>query len=242
MPSNLISRLRFFQLLVGLSLFCFKYLIVGSETSSSFEVPNKMESLLSEYCYSCHDVESEKGDVRLNNLNELSLIARIEILNRVHEQLYIREMPPEKKRTQPSNQERQQLIEWVGAELNQHGGSRLDDKLRYPDCGNYVDHDLLFSGKIQEPAFTPSRRWLVSPQIFEERVRDVFQLEGRHLRPFPLRTDTRTITPRSTTCSPLPESSDMGEWKIKTSRDWMTLNSGITRWNNPSISPTEKDC
>ncbi|HSP43917.1 MAG TPA: DUF1588 domain-containing protein, partial [Luteolibacter sp.] len=52
-------------------------------------------------------------------------------------------------------------------------------KLRYPDYGNSVNHDMLFSGKIQAAAFTPGRRWLVSPQIFRERVLDVFGLEGR---------------------------------------------------------------
>ncbi|MFM8270901.1 MAG: DUF1588 domain-containing protein, partial [Gemmata sp.] len=60
-----------------------------------------------------------------------------------------------------------------------HKASKLDDRLPYPDAGNYVDHAALFDGSNRDKPFTPARRWLVSPQIFEERVLDVFQLEGR---------------------------------------------------------------
>jgi hypothetical protein len=67
----------------------------------------------------------------------------------------------------------------LSGELHRHKASKLEDKLRYPDYGNAVDHDLLFSGKIKAAAATPARRWLVSPQIFHERVLDVFGLEER---------------------------------------------------------------
>ena len=53
----------------------------------------------------------------------------------------------------------------------------MREKLRYPHYGNLVDHDLLF-GEGACPLVTPSRRWLVNPQIFYERVMDVFKLEG----------------------------------------------------------------
>ena len=51
--------------------------------------------------------------------------------------------------------------------------------MKQPGYGNYVNHETLFSGAVKELPFSPVRRWLVSPQIFHERVNDVFLLEGR---------------------------------------------------------------
>jgi hypothetical protein len=135
-------------------------------------------TVLNNYCFSCHDADSAKGDIRLDHLAEIPLNERLALLNRVQEQLFLEEMPPRKK-TQPDQDERQLLYRWVSEELAEHDASTLAEKLTYPDYGNYINHTKLFSGEIHEPPYTPARRWLVSPQIFEQRVRDVFQLEGR---------------------------------------------------------------
>jgi hypothetical protein len=149
------------------------------KTSGAWMIPKKAAGILEHHCFSCHDVDSKKGDIRLDHLLTLSLTNRLDLLNKMHEQLYLESMPPRKKKVQPSALERQDLIEWISRELTKHHASKLDKKLPYPEYGNYVNHDQLFSGKIQSAPFTPSRRWLVSPQIFEERVRDIFQLRGR---------------------------------------------------------------
>ena len=149
------------------------------ESAQDYAIPTKVAGVLDRYCFSCHDEDAAKGDVRLDNLAAVSLKDRLALLNKVHEQLYLEEMPPKKKKTQPGKRERQLLIGWVSTELKKHGAAKLEEKLRYPDYGNYVDHEKLFSGEIKDAPFSPARRWLVSPQIFEERVQDVFQLEGR---------------------------------------------------------------
>lgn len=154
------------------------WLVTFPEVTKATTVPQKVATILETYCHACHEEESEKGDVRLDHLARIASKERAELLNKMHEQLYLREMPP-KKKAQPSPEERQRLIDWVSGELKKHGGSKLTDKLRYPDFGNYVDHEKLFSGEIKDAPYTPARRWLVSPQIFEERVRDVFQLPER---------------------------------------------------------------
>ncbi|MFT6178693.1 MAG: hypothetical protein ACJAQT_000435 [Akkermansiaceae bacterium] len=78
-------------------------------------------------------------------------------------------MPP-KKKDQPTETERAALIAWASAELGKHNASKLEDKLRMPDFGNYVDHDKLFSGKYANlPASTPDRRWLISEFIFDAK-------------------------------------------------------------------------
>ena len=126
------------------------------------------------HCFSCHDADSEKGDIRLDDLGGLSLDDRLDLLNQVHEQLHFGEMPPKKKKTQPSDEERAGLIEWVSGELRKHNASKLEDKLRKPEYGNYVDHDKLFSGEYTDlPGFTWDRRWLISEFIFDAQVQQV---------------------------------------------------------------------
>jgi len=145
--------------------------------SSVLHLPEDINIILEDRCQDCHEDGTEKGDIRLDNLSELSLDARLDLMNRMQEQVYLGQMPP-KKKTQPSEAERSDLVKWLGAELGKHNASKLEDKLRYPSYGNYVNHEKLFNGENKEPAFTPARRWLVSPQIFDSRVRDVFGLKG----------------------------------------------------------------
>ena len=134
--------------------------------------------LVENYCWSCHDEWETKGNVRLDQLDKLSLDQRLDLLNKIQEQLYFRQMPPKQKKKQPTEVERAELLAWVSAELGKHKASTLEDKLRYPNYANYVDHEKLFSGEIKDKAYTPSRRWLVSPQIFIERINAIFGLEG----------------------------------------------------------------
>ncbi len=163
----------------NISLFYAVAFAFASPVFASEPAANNAEVMMSNYCYSCHDGDSEKGDIRLDNLADLSLTNRLELLNKVKEQTYLKEMPPKKEKNQPSNEERRQLYAGVSAELDKHDASTLEEKLTYHGYGNYVDHELLFSGKVEAKPYTPARRWLVSPAIFEERVRDVFRLEGR---------------------------------------------------------------
>jgi hypothetical protein len=147
--------------------------------SAKLELPDEVEVILEDRCQSCHEDGTEKGDLRLDNLPELSPDGWLDTLNRMQEQVYFKQMPPPDKKSQPTAEERKLLLSWLSGELHRHKASRLEDKLRYPDYGNAVDHDLLFSGNMQTAAYTPARRWLVSPQIFHERVLDVFALVGK---------------------------------------------------------------
>ena len=126
------------------------------------------------FCYDCHDADTQKGQVRLDNLGDLKLDARLEMLNRAQEQIFIQEMPPRKKKKQPSEAQRMELVNWITDELKKHNASKLEEKLRRYEYGNYVDHNKLFSGENKHlKAFTPDRRWLVSEFIFNERVNKV---------------------------------------------------------------------
>ncbi|MFT5412169.1 MAG: hypothetical protein ACI8XO_002490 [Verrucomicrobiales bacterium] len=142
--------------------------IVGG---SALAVPPQVDQLLENYCYTCHDGETQKGDIKLDQLGELSLDARLNLLNKIQEQLFFGEMPPKKKKAQPTEAERASMIGWVSSQLKQHSASRLEETLKRPEFGNYVDHDMLFSADYKGlPGYTGDRRWLISEFIFNAKV------------------------------------------------------------------------
>jgi hypothetical protein len=151
---------------------------IADDAPNQLVIPAQVSGVLKCRCMDCHEGQDAEGDVRFDNIAQLKLAARLELLNRAQDQLFFRTMPPAEAQ-QPVMQERSQLADWLRSELKKHNASDLDKKLRYPDYGNYIDHETLFSGQINDKPFTPARRWLVSPQIFHERVNDVFMLTGQ---------------------------------------------------------------
>lgn len=141
-------------------------------------IPPGAQAALNQFCIGCHGEKKQQGKIRFDALATLNPNQRLDLFNKAQAALHFREMPPEDER-QPSAAERKALADWVRSEVVRLGGSDLVDKLRYPDYGNAVDHDKLFSGEIKDKPFSPARRWLVNPQIFHERVMDVFQLNPK---------------------------------------------------------------
>ena len=184
-------------------------LLAGAEPGA-LTVSKKAAAVLEAHCLDCHDADTQKGEVRLDALSAMALQPRLDLLNRVQEQLFLKEMPP-KKKAQPSEADREALAGWVSGELRKHGASKLEEKLRYPSYGNYVDHDKLFSGEVKTKAWSPARRWLVSPQIFHERVMDVFRLEGRERKGFVTRKFFGVTNPFM-----LPDHSGVRDYDINT--------------------------
>ena len=147
--------------------------LYNSVTASS----NSPKDLLASHCFECHDEDTEKGGVQLDSLFELPQNQQLELISKAAEWVYLEKMPP-KEKSSLTIQERQDLLEWFDSKLLENQTPTLAKKLRYPSYGNYVNHEKLFSGEIQDQAYTLARRWLVSPQIFGERVLDIFQLKG----------------------------------------------------------------
>ena len=136
-----------------------------------------VRTALLEHCVECHNSETAEGEVRFDNLSDLSSVKQLDMLNRAENQVFFKLMPPEDSSMLP-NEQRVRLRDAIGAVLRKNQASDLDQRMRQPGYGNFIDHETLFSGAVSEKPFTPARRWLVSPQIFHERVNDVFKLEG----------------------------------------------------------------
>ena len=113
----------------------------------------------------------------LDNLTALEGSKRLEMLNRMQEQIFFKHMPP-KKKEQPSEAEREALLAFVSNELDAHGASTLEGKLQKPEFGNFVDHEKLFSGDYADlPGFTYDRRWLISEYIFNAKFQRMLEVK-----------------------------------------------------------------
>jgi len=149
--------------------------LLGTPTDVAAQQATGAAALLERYCLDCHGADEPEADVRLDNLAQLPVAERTDLIERVREMLRFGEMPPEDE-PQPNASERELLHGWLDGLSD---SSAVREKLRHPHYGNVVDHEQLFAGSATAAAFTPARRWLVNPQIFHERVMDVFKLEGR---------------------------------------------------------------
>ncbi|HMJ91241.1 MAG TPA: DUF1587 domain-containing protein, partial [Candidatus Acidoferrum sp.] len=75
--------------------------------------------LLKEYCLTCHSTEKQKGDLDLERFSSLSEMKKHpKVWQGVVEQMTLGEMPP-KEKPQPTAAQREQLLSWVNAVLDE---------------------------------------------------------------------------------------------------------------------------
>ncbi|MEP3480264.1 MAG: DUF1588 domain-containing protein [Fuerstiella sp.] len=153
--------------------------VAEAQEPVSIVVPDSVQTILVNRCIDCHSADGAEAGVRFDNLSDLNQPAQLELMNRAQDQIFFGLMPP-KDADSFRGKERKSVTRWLRSELRKQGASKLDEKLRQPAYGNLVDHERLFDGTVDAKPFTPARRWLVSPQIFLERVNAVFKLEGRN--------------------------------------------------------------
>ncbi|MGI9241654.1 MAG: DUF1588 domain-containing protein [Verrucomicrobiales bacterium] len=153
-----------------------------------------VQPLLDRYCVRCHGADKTKGGVRLDLLSDrIAQGHDFETWSAVHEQLRDGAMPPEGEE-RPGEPERSEAVAWIGGELVR---GRASERVRYLmgqfAFGNRVSHEKLFSGEVEELAFSPPRLWRFNPHIYQRtkqrilkhdwetlrRVRQPFALENR---------------------------------------------------------------
>ncbi|TWT60928.1 c-type cytochrome domain-containing protein [Rubinisphaera italica] len=140
-----------------------------------------VKPFLNDYCESCHGENEPEGDVNLSRLSSGFTDSRdAEKWPRVLAQLELGTMPPEEE-PQPSDKVNQEVVGWIKSEISRSGrGAAYQQKIQMPHYGNYVDHEKLFSGEIQEDAGSPERLWRRSPEHFDIAKRTYF---GVHKNP-----------------------------------------------------------
>lgn len=90
-------------------------------TSANAKVPSSATAFLNDYCMDCHDAETMKGEISLeyNKLNWSDADTKAH-WERVMNAVSKKDMPPRKKRNQPTQEERDAFTAWVDKELIKH--------------------------------------------------------------------------------------------------------------------------
>lgn len=139
----------------------------GCISIGSDDFPQVIEPFLSKYCSDCHRTDDPAGGFSLDgNTSDFQLASSSELWIKVLDQLVFRNMPPAEE-LQPTPQEVADVSRWINQNLQSSGkGGHYQKKLLSPEYGNWVNHEDLFSGRIQTPPYSPSRLWRFSPEIF----------------------------------------------------------------------------
>ncbi|MDC0050605.1 DUF1588 domain-containing protein [Verrucomicrobia bacterium] len=141
---------------------------------------NFARGFLESHCLDCHDKETAKGNLSLEELGPVDE-TNAAVWKSIWAQVTLREMPP-KKKTQPDIIERLRFSDWIVSQLQREmkgkGGfsAHLD-----PNKGNFVSHDLLFGplpkGIRLVPTASPARIWRVTPQEHITRLSELINTE-----------------------------------------------------------------
>ena len=85
------------------------------------------QPILKQYCLGCHSAEKHKGDLDLERFTSLAEVMKHpKVWQGVVEQLGLNEMPP-KEKPQPAPAERETLLAWVNATLDETAKARAGD-------------------------------------------------------------------------------------------------------------------
>lgn len=161
----------------------------SGDAAFGMEADAAVSRFLESHCIRCHGEEKQEGklafhDAPFDFANAKTSALWLEILK----QLKAGDMPPPDEEDQPSDLERNVVIEWIDRQLLTAGsGEAYRKKLLAPEYGNWVDHEKLFSGEIDTPPFSPSRLWRFSPAIF------AFKGFGKSKTPYTYVTSERGI-------------------------------------------------
>jgi hypothetical protein len=72
--------------------------------------------IMERYCASCHGEDKQKGDIRFDELDPaMTFDHDVGIWESVFDLLVLHDMPPEEEERQPSERERQQIVDWIEA-------------------------------------------------------------------------------------------------------------------------------
>ena len=94
---------------------------------SAADLDTQIRPLMKEYCLGCHSTEKHKGDLDLERFtSRTEALKQPKVWQGVIEQIGLGEMPP-KDKPQPSSAQKEQIVNWAGALLDEIALSRAGD-------------------------------------------------------------------------------------------------------------------
>ena len=145
---------------LGRHLLWLSALLIAAPPVFAETAEKSLEPILEEYCFDCHDPETKKGEVDLvGMLKQKPLVRNLESWERVMEALREKKMPP-KRKAQPSEAERQQVLSTLNQSIHEFDYSTVND-----------------------PGFEPATR--LTHQQYNNTMRDLFGVDLEPASKFP---------------------------------------------------------
>ena len=73
-----------------------------NSTAVDLSLESYVKPFLENHCLDCHDADTQKGDLSLDEINGVST-ENFDVWKRIWEQVALKEMPPKKRKNQPSS-------------------------------------------------------------------------------------------------------------------------------------------
>jgi hypothetical protein len=143
--------------------------VEGKPARSRSDFKAHATRFVADYCVKCHGERRPKADLRLDTIgHDMADDKTARVWDRIFAQIQFSEMPPIKSKRQPTSAKKTEFLARVEAELMRHGrGFGLSQKMLLPHYGNFVDHETLFDGSVEDMPYTPARLWRQRPIIYD---------------------------------------------------------------------------
>ncbi|MCR9200816.1 MAG: DUF1588 domain-containing protein [Planctomycetaceae bacterium] len=143
-----------------------------TDTGTADRPPQTVAAFLHAHCRKCHNETETRGGLRVDDLATAAFDpADRQRWQNIVEMVELGEMPPPDSR-QPVAEQRTAFTTAVHGLLRSFGVARSEWEKQLPRYANRVNHEALFSGQHQGPAFTPARVWRISGAAYQRRMQD----------------------------------------------------------------------
>ncbi len=151
----------------------FALFLAGIQQARALEADfaKDVQPFLQKYCVSCHGAEISKGAIRLDQSSgEISDRKEADLWHRVLESLKFGEMPSDKAKDFPTEDESRAVEAWIASQLAAKDIA-VEEKSASRGYGNLVDHDLLFGTSSRDnPVDVAARLWRISPRALIKQL------------------------------------------------------------------------
>ncbi|MDB4459328.1 DUF1587 domain-containing protein, partial [bacterium] len=115
---------------------------IGIASPAATPLPKAASDLIKNYCLDCHDSETRKGDISLDDSSIDWSTSESKVLwERALKAVSKNQMPPKKKRDQPTEEERASLVQWLDKKLTEHSprGGTIARRLNHEEYRNSIE-------------------------------------------------------------------------------------------------------
>lgn len=137
-------------------------LVAASGTAAAADVG----SLLRRYCADCHNDRDKEAGLSIQAIQEFK-DAKPEVWASIHEKVQLGQMPPQDS-PQPGADELATLTTAI-ATWFKAAGLHVNNKLDWPNYGNFVPHETLFGVNPHPAPATSVRLWRHRPEVYGRR-------------------------------------------------------------------------